>query len=506
MPIRLTAILLAFSVLPLAAHSASSGKRCFASRYPGADLSAKVGAVIRDRACAIVDTSDIRTPQQSNTTIRFDRPITWRMGPLQLATTALPCIDVTSGGVRIEGDRVHSTIIVTPEATSTMPCVNADLTHFANTSGLEITGISFVGGRAQETVARRVIQIRNMRDVRIHDNRFSGFDLPPESMDDLWVVAFLDGTTNFQAKNNSINFPLPATFTDKSFRIGILVASPMADGDNGATSGVKPLPPTVVGGEISGNVIVNGTHGIALHNARDIQVVRNTLRSQGHRNIILYSTTDAVQIMDNTLFNAGSTNLLADYGNTNLRIVHNRLDTTRGGEGRNVELYLGNSNVTVAHNIMLNAHTNAVYVGYRASDVQIVDNRINGNFPDGRSAIEIVAAQRQGYPALRGGGGIERITVGSNRITVPAGRYGIWLLGRDQGSVQEDSRVADIRIESNIIAGGTAGILLQKRGFTGVWQNISLTGNTVSNPSAKPVESDYPIGKAGSEGVPPNLF
>jgi hypothetical protein len=468
----------------------SQNRRCFASKYlPGSDLGAKINAVVADTLCSGIDTSDITTAQTISTTPTISRAMTWDVGPLTATCTVLPCLNVTSGGVVVNGDLSNS-ITVSPAATSTTPAINVDFSATTQAKNIDIHGLHLIGGdNTFAKVARRPILVNNVTGLNISNNLIEGFDLPVAGSGDILAIDLVSNVTKFKVNGNTINFPQAAAATDLTFRVGILASSPLADQYNGLVSaGVTPLPVTTKTGDIADNTVTNGTHGVDVQNANDIHIHGNHLYSQGHRNIIIYATSDSINVNDNYGYNAGSCNLIADYGITNLHIVGNHFDTTRGGEGRNIELYEGVYTAEISGNTLNGANTNAVYMGYGISNVNVVGNQITAA---ASQAIQVENTQASAYTTLLAGGGLTNINVSGNNIKANAGTYAFELIGITPGTIQGSPAVNNVNFTGNTTTGGIGGVYLNKNGFAGTWTNVNVAGNIVSGFTGYPYQSDY---------------
>jgi Pectate lyase superfamily protein len=336
---------------------------------------------------------------------------------------------------------------------------------FASAGGSNVTirDLDLIGGSGPRSCFTRGIRIVNAKNAVIDNVQITGIETPVSLPGEAFAVE-LFSVQYAQVSRNLIQM-LPGAITDASFRIGILVRSPMVDNYNGVIAGIAPTPATSRNIVIDHNRVYGGTHGLNLQNVSDAVLSNNTVTDQGDRNVILYATNTNIQVTDNFLARAGSTNLIADFANKGLLIQRNTFDTTTGGEGRNVELYEQNSDVVISSNKMLHAFNDGVFLGYGASQVSISANEISGFGGSGNNlaaGVKVEGTMIDGYPAPPDHRDIDSVSVTSNNImSSSAATFGIWFSARAQDSHGPDVNIRGT-VDKNTISGGIHGVLVSR--------------------------------------------
>jgi len=465
----------------------AQGETRFADRLPGADAGAKINAAVAalPQAGGIVDARGLRGAASAAATITLDRPVVLLLGSLDLDVRATPAIRISSPGGNVEIRGVHGQSVLRngSNMSSKSAMILADYGATAQASNIVIQDVTLIGGSSAADSYKRGIVFRNVTTSAVRCNDISGIEQPSGgvAVGDAIAIDFNDRVTNSQIENNRISFLAQGDFHDANYRTGIELESPMVDGFNGQVSGATPLPATVSNIEVTGNTVLNGTHGMGTHNVSHARFTRNTAIGQRHRNMIIYVTNDHIEITGNVLRNAGSTNLIADYGNSYLTITGNTIDAATDGMGNNIALMMGNSHVVIRGNRLAGANRHAIVVANKGTDISITENTIVGFSagPTAYSGVALIAGPGKAWGKVKSGGGLDSINVTGNEIdnTLGGDRSGITVLGRD-GDDDSDTPVTNVTIGSNTITGTTYGVHLRKGGNAGAWK-VNTGENTL---------------------------
>ena len=463
---------------------------CFAEEYPGRDAGAKISAAIANPSCTTVDATKIAGAQSAAESVTIGRPVTLLLGAITLSVSNKKAIDIKSpeGKVSILGipgkTRIVNSTGASPGPSSAM--ITAD--YFGNSQAADITIRSLTldgGGNFNPTNCyKRGIVLRNVTRATVEGNSITGIDVPAAGPGDAFGINFADQVTDSKILNNTIS-GTAGTFTDHGYRMGILVQSKMVDAYNGLVNGTPRLPATTSGILIQGNVVTGGTHGINLQNVSHVQVINNQASDQGHRNLIVYATSDYILVRDNTLKNAGSVNLLFDFGIDEIEIAHNVMDTTKGAEGDNIEGYLSVTHVNIHDNVLSNAAISGIRIAGYAKWVDVKTNKIS-NFCTVAPAAGILVegAMASGYPPLASGGLLQTVNVSGNTISkegLCAGNhpsYGVQILGKNPGTRMGDVPMTGILIENNTFDGVGSGVAIHQNEDRAAW-DVKTGKNTI---------------------------
>ncbi|MGB8130679.1 MAG: right-handed parallel beta-helix repeat-containing protein [Candidatus Angelobacter sp.] len=454
---------------------------CSADEYPGKDAGAKISAAIADARCSTIDAKRITGAQSAATPITIGRPVALLLGDVTLSVSDKKAIDIKSpeGKVSITGiagkTKIVNTTGAAPGPASAM--IIADYAGKSQAADITISNLSLDGGGNSNPANcyKRGIVLRNVTRAIVEGNSITGITVPAAGPGDAYSINFADQVTDSKILTNTIS-GTPGTFTDHGYRMGILVQSKMIDGYNGLVNGTPRLPATTTGILIQGNVVTGGTHGINLQNVSHVQVINNQASDQGHRNLIVYATSDHILVRDNTLRNAGSVNLLFDFGIDEIEIAHNVMDTTKGAEGDNIEGYLLVSHVNIHDNVLSNAALSGIKIAAHAKSVDIKANKIS-NFCNAAQAAGILVegAMSGGYPTLASGELLQNVNVSGNTVTKQgqcAGNrpsYGVQVLGKNNGTKMGDVPMTGILIENNTFDGVSSDVAMHQNGDAAAW-------------------------------------
>jgi hypothetical protein len=454
---------------------------CFADEYSGKDAGAKISAAIADPHCTTIDTTRITGAQSAAAPITIGRPVALIFGDITLSVSDKKAIDIKSpeGKVSISGIPGKTKIVnstgASPGPASAM--IIADYIGNSQASDITIRNLTFDGGGNSNPANcyKRGILLRNVTRATVEGNSITGITVPTAGPGDAYSINFADQVTDSKILNNKIS-GTPGTFTDHGYRMGILIQSKMVDGYNGLVNGTPRLPATTSGILIEGNVVTGGTHGINLQNVSHVQVINNQANDQGHRNLIIYATSDHILVRDNTLKNAGSVNLLFDFGIDEIEITHNVMDTTKGAEGNNIEGYLAVTHVNIHDNVLSNAAISGIRIAGHAKWVDVKANRISNFCKTAQAAgILVEGAMSGGYPPLASGEVLQTVNVSGNTIRkegLCAGNrhsYGVQVLGKNQGTRMGDVPMTGILIENNTFDGVASDVAIHQNGDGAAW-------------------------------------
>ena len=454
---------------------------CLADEYSGKDAGSKISAAIADAKCNTIDATKITGAQSAATPITIGRPVAVLLGDITLSVSDKKAIDIKSpeGKVSIVGipgkTRIVNSTGASPGPASAM--IIADYLGNPQAADITIRNLTLDGGGNSNPANcyKRGIVLRNVTRATVEGNSITGIAVPAAGPGDAYSINFDDHVTDSKILNNTIS-GTPGTFNDHGYRMGILIQSKMVDGYNGLVNGTPRLPATTSGILIQGNQVTGGTHGINLQNVSHVQVINNQATDQGHRNLIIYATSDHILVRDNTLKNAGSVNLLFDFGIDEIEIVHNVMDTTIGAEGDNIEGYLLVSHVNIHDNVMSNAALSGIKIAGHAKWVDIKANKIS-NFCNAAQAAGILVegAMSGGYTTLASGELLQSVNVSGNTITKQgtcAGNrpsYGVQVLGKQPGTKMGDVPMTGILIENNTFDGVASDVAMHQNGDAAAW-------------------------------------
>lgn len=250
------------------------------------------------------------------------------------------------------------------------------------TGGAKITGGYIINGVFDlNAVGHSGIWFVNVEGVRISRNSFSNPVLTSSS-----IIRLNQNTVSCEVSYNTITQPLDDPLGTYPSMSGISCTSDVVDAQSGGQNNTLTFQnPTNVSRKhrIFKNNIRGGTHGISLYGAEYCTVEENFLDNFGHRGIILSPRARFNKIVNNTVFDFGSTGIHMAWGCENNIITGNLLSTTRStGEGDGIKGYFGCSNNLVANNIISGVTGSSTGAGVRFSvgsiRNSITDNRISG--------------------------------------------------------------------------------------------------------------------------------
>jgi len=333
-------------------------------------------------------------------------------------------------------------------------------------SNVEIENLTLIGGLDWANCFRLGVKFENITNSVVRGLRITGITADQASKQSgAYGIYFADSTTFSTAEQNFIDM---GSYGDTDhFNIGILVQSNMADAYNGRQTNAVPLRQTTIGNRVANNTVQGGTHGINLQNTSQIIIAGNNVHDVIFRSIILYVDNTLTTIAHNNLCRAGSTNIAVDYGNRFITVIGNICDTTTGNENNNIELYLDNSYILLAGNTLSNAGESAVFIGYSATDVNVVGNIIQNAGRAGISITGAMAPQYEEYEDLVPPGGISHVAIRGNIIHVSPSARGIYILGREaNASATKDVPIEEVFINENLCVGSAYAVLLETGGST----------------------------------------
>jgi parallel beta helix pectate lyase-like protein len=459
----------------------TSARTCFADEFQGKDAGAKISAAIADWHCATIDARRIAGAQSASGRLTIERPLTLFLGAITLSVSDKKAIDIKSpeGKVWIVGIPDKTKIIksagVAPGPTSAM--IIADYSGRSQAADITIRNLTLDGGgnANPDDCYKRGIVVQNVTRAIIENNSITGIDVPAAGPGDAAGIDFAGQVTQSKILDNTIT-STPATVRDPGFRIGILVQSKMADAYNGLVSGAERLPATTTDILVQGNMVSGGTHGINLQNVSRVQVINNQAIGQGARNLIVYGTSDHILIRNNTLRNAGSCNLIFDFGIDEIEIDHNTMDATKGAEGDNIEGYLSVTHVSIHDNVLSNAALSGVRIAGHAKWVDIKANKISNFCTVAPAAgILIEGAMTSGYTPIEAGGMVQNVNVSGNIISKKGScvsdntSYGVRILGKNPGTRMGDVPMTGIVIENNTFYGVMSSVAIHQNGDAAAW-------------------------------------
>lgn len=412
-----------------------------------------------------------------------------------------PGYDIT-GSLLITGSNIW--LIGAPGAkiTNSTNALVADAMIVANFSGtsqasnIVIAGLELVGGSSTTNCFKRGIRLNNVTKSAIRNCKISGVDVPPAGPGDAYGVFCEDLVTLTSVEGNTVSFATAGATTDAGFRIGVLLKSPVVDGENGQVSGLSPLPQTTTDITVSGNFVYRGTHAYDCFNVANVCLSANHAKQQ-IRNLIVFATNKNITVTGNSLSAAASTNMTFDYGNIGLTVTGNTCDTTTGGEGNAIEMYYNNSHATISGNTLLNFATNGVLIAYKADNIAVVGNTIYSATAS-VTGIHVIGALGPNYTNVLTSPDVKNITIKSNRVKVPtATSNGIRVLSKETASVLDPVNVTEVVVDGNDVAcTGGYGVTFIKNGGTGTFTPLMGDSNVLAVTTGfadGPFGSDYNV-------------
>lgn len=233
-----------------------------------------------------------------------------------------------------------------------------------------------------ENAAKRAILVRNSCNIEIRSCHLSIGETNGGE-----AVRVHYGSKNISVRNCVITLAggIAKDFRDGLF--GIRVFGETASSTAGLAESRKliKLQSSTRNISIDGNSISGGTHAIAIFGASGARVLRNRCVRQAHRNIILSPDANAVDVIDNTLIDCGSSAVHCALGCENIKIHGNFIESNlvvSSHDGGALQAYLGCSNIDISQNSVIGNFRFGVYVGFECHSININNNRLDLSFRD----------------------------------------------------------------------------------------------------------------------------
>lgn len=240
------------------------------------------------------------------------------------------------------------------------------------------------------------------------------------------------GCINNFIEGNTILLPADEPYGKYKFLIGIQLVAESVDEFGGFKTKRTFIYQdiTTLKNTITGNSVLGGTHGIAIHASNQNTIYSNTLRGQSHRGIILCPVASYNTVKDNKIIDSGSSGVHVAFGSNHNTISGNRVvsyATIKGLDRGAIQSYIGTKDNNFFDNYIDGNFLYGFYIGLGASGITIKSNVIKGV----NSAIAIESSwpklvpRGASYTRFRKGveykpiNGIYDINIEDNRIIEP---------------------------------------------------------------------------------------
>lgn len=377
----------------------------------------------------------------------------------------------------------------------------ANITSIIVSPGFYEGGATIFGGKIENgnfdmaTKAHSAFWLMKVENVVITRNSIKNPILTSSSM-----IRLNQNTVNCEVSWNTLVNPLDDPISTYPSMSGISCTSDVVDPQSGGQNATLTFQdPTNLSRlhRIFKNKIRGGTHGISLYGAEECTVEDNYLDNFGHRGIILSPRARFNKILNNTVYDFGSTGIHLAWGCTSNVITGNILRTTRSAtEGDGIKGYFGCSDNLVADNLISgvtgSASGAAIRFAVGSTRNMIVANKINNC----TTGIRIDSKLGGAYYNPASAPGTAGTVIASNIIVGIAGSKGIMLV------TYETTQITRTTINGNSLIFCAVGFeFIEATGSIATTaasnNNIDATDKFISPRVAAHFVSAY-----GNEGIP----
>lgn len=288
-------------------------------------------------------------------------------------------------------------------------------------------------------------RIQDAERVRYENLRFK--NLRPQSSTGIFLGNLTEDCSIIECR---FDMDLDEPYGTVTSSVGISCSSATVDSQSGGQNSTLTFEdPTDLsqGHTIRGNVIIGGTHGIALAGAERVNIEGNYIEGQGHRGIILSPRARFNTISGNRLKDFNSTGIHLAWGSDENVIVGNHLETTKSGNERDgIKAYFGCDRVVVVGNFVRGVLNGGIRFAAGCNDFNVVGNTVVGPPVAGTSTC-ILVESNLGSPYYQPSVGVTAGNVASNFLR--SGNAGVRIRQTNTGPTIQRVSVSANRMHNN---------------------------------------------------------